>query len=401
MGAPSNAEHLQGLLDHGDPTGKQREAVEAVIKHGSHRGAASALGQAQSNIAQHIALLKKKAARKGYAPEHGQTRPAPDGQVIKGVSTLYDDTGKQRLQWVKTNADHQRQLEILKEAVQGLTEAVPPRPARTPPKDTNAALMSLYPCADLHVGMYSWAKETGADFDVDIAYRDTCAAVDYLVERSPPSRRAALLNLGDLWHTENTEGVTEASRNVLDMDTRFSNMFEVGLSVLEYAIARMLERHEHVDLVNIPGNHDRSIALVLPALFHRLYANEPRITVHDNERERVYLEHGRCLIGAIHGDKTKDQELLQIMATEQPEAWGRTRHRYYFRGHHHHDNRVEYNGGVVEQVRTPSAADAYTVGRGYLSGRDLKCIVMHERYGEQSRFTCGIDVLRDVEDAAA
>jgi len=171
-------------------------------------------------------------------------------------------------------------------------------------------------------------------------------------------------------------------------------MFEVGLSVLEYAITRMLEKHRHVDLVNIPGNHDESLALVLPALFRRLYADEPRITVRDNEPQRVYLEHGKCLIGNIHGHKTKDSELLQIMATEMPEAWGRTRHRYYFRGHHHHDNRVEYNGGVVEQVRTLSAADAYAVGHGYLSRRDLKCIVMHADEGEQSRFTCGIDVAR-------
>lgn len=397
MPLPLPKEHLEGLLEHGDPTDKQREAIEAVIEHGNYRAAAEAMGMAESTVAQHVGSTRKKEARKGYAPESDQTHPAPDGQVVKGVSTLYDDTGKQRLQWVKTSADQQRQLDILKEAIQGLTADVPPRPARTPPQDTHDALMSVYPLADLHVGMYAWAKEVGADFDVDIAYRDTCAAVDYLVERSPPSRRAALLNLGDLFHTENTEGVTEASRNVLDMDTRFSNMFEVGLSILEYAIARMLERHQHVDLVNIPGNHDESLALVLPALFHRLYANEPRITVHDNERQRVYLEHGRCLIGAIHGHKTKDAELLQIMATEQPEAWGRTRHRYYFRGHHHHDNRVEYNGGVVEQVRTLSAADAYAVGRGYLTGRDLKCIVMHSRYGEQSRFTCGIDVLRDAK----
>jgi len=39
-------------------------------------------------------------------------------------------------------------------------------------------------------------------------------------------------------------------------------------------------------------------------------------------------------------------------------------------------------------------------GRGYLPGRDLKCIVMHDRYGEQLRVTCGIDVLREEQEAA-
>jgi hypothetical protein len=82
------------------------------------------------------------------------------------------------------------------------------------------------------------------------------------------------------------------------------------------------------------------------------------------------------------------------MATEKPEEWGATKHRVFFRGHHHHDNRVEYNGCIVEQMRTLAPGDAYAVGGGYLSGRDMKCIVMHSEFGEQMRLTCGIDVLR-------
>jgi len=361
---------------------------------------ATALGRNHRTIERQIKQIRARAAAQGYAPEADMTHPAPPGFAVKGTSTLYDDTGAQRLQWVKTNQDQHQQLQILQEAINNLADNAPTRKRIRAPSATNDHLMSVYPLADPHVGMYSWWKETGSDFDVDIAYNDTCAAIDYLVERSPPSKEAALLNLGDLFHAENVEGVTQASGNILDMDTRFSNMFDVGVSVLEYAVSRMLEKHDHLTMINIPGNHDESLALVLPALFRRLYANEPRITVQDNERQRCYLEHGNCLIGTIHGHKTKDAELLQIMATEQPEAWGRTKHRVYFRGHHHHDSRVEYNGGIVEQVRTLSAGDAYAVGRGYLSGRDLKCIVMHDRYGEQLRVTCGIDVLREEQEAA-
>jgi hypothetical protein len=50
----------------------------------------------------------------------------------------------------------------------------------------------------------------------------------------------------------------------------------------------------------------------------------------------------------------------------------------------------------VEQMRTLAPGDAYAVGGGYLSGRDMKCIVMHSEFGEQMRLTCGIDVLRSV-----
>jgi hypothetical protein len=159
----------------------------------------------------------------------------------------------------------------------------------------------------------------------------------------------------------------------------------------------MREKHEIVELINAPGNHDETFAHFLNVLFRNLYANENRVIVHDAPTTRHYLQHGKCLIGVVHGHQTKDRDLPGIMATEKPEEWGATRHRVFFRGHHHHDNRVEYNGCIVEQMRT-LARDAYAVGGGYLSGRDMKCIVMHSEFGEQMRLTCGIDVLRSTYD---
>ena len=156
----------------------------------------------------------------------------------------------------------------------------------------------------------------------------------------------------------------------------------------------MREKHEIVELVNAPGNHDEVFAHFLNVMFRALYENEPRVVIHDAPATRHYLTHGKCLIGVVHGHQTKDRDLPGIMATERPEEWGKTKHRVFFRGHHHHDNRVEYNGCIVEQMRTLAPGDAYAAGGGYLSGRDMKCIVMHSEFGEQMRLTCGIDVLR-------
>jgi hypothetical protein len=84
------------------------------------------------------------------------------------------------------------------------------------------------------------------------------------------------------------------------------------------------------------------------------------------------------------------------MATERAEWWGLTRHRYFYRGHHHHDERKEYNGCMVEQFRTLAAGDSYTVAGGWLAGRDMKLIVHHSEYGEVQRTVCSIDLLRDI-----
>jgi len=376
---------------------KERFYLESTMQIGTIRRAAKECGVSQGTVRQAIERVKARAAKMGYAPEHDLNKPTTAPFVVKGTSTLYGEDGQPKLQWVKTNLDREAQIEIMKQAVEALCEDVKPVKAIPAPLDVNDQLMSIYPWGDPHVGMYAWADETGDNFDLQIAEQDMCNAVDYLVERSPPSKRGVLVNLGDFFHYTNMTGTTERSGHVLDRDSRTAKMIDVGVRIIKRCLERMREKHEIVELINAPGNHDETFAHFLNVLFRNLYANENRVIVHDAPTTRHYLQHGKCLIGVVHGHQTKDRDLPGIMATEKPEEWGATRHRVFFRGHHHHDNRVEYNGCIVEQMRT-LARDAYAVGGGYLSGRDMKCIVMHSEFGEQMRLTCGIDVLRSTYD---
>ncbi len=393
----TNAQITDEMVEFAEDEGKPElaEKMLEVRKHGSTRKAAKALGVAHGPIGASIRALKKRMARQGYSPEHDMTKPVPDGYHVKGTSTLYDEDGKPRMQWVKSSIDHERQREIMLEAVESAAKEVRPYPPIAPPKhQAMQDLMTVYPMGDPHFGMYSWASETGDDFDLDIASHDLYAAVDYLVDRSPPSERGVLINLGDFFHAENMEGMTTRSGHVLDMDTRFAHMIDIGVTTLRRCMDRMLEKHQHVEMINAPGNHDETVALFMSVLFRNLYEQDPRVTVHDSPSMRHYIRHGKTIIGVVHGHQTKDNDLIGIMAAERPKDWGDTVHRYFYRGHHHQDKVQEFNGGKVEQFRTLAAKDAYAAGHGYLSGRDMKCIVHHAEFGEQSRFTCGIDVLR-------
>jgi len=381
-------------------TEAQQAALDAVEEHGSIRAAAKATGRDKRNLQRAVKRAKAAQARQGWSPEHDMVKTCPDGYTVKGTSTLYttgkDGSTKLAAQWVKTNQDHQRQLEIIQQQVEAWTETAKGciEPVK-PPAAASADLMTVYPMGDPHLGLYCWAAEVGENFDLHIAERDLCAAVDFLVEQSPPSERGVLINLGDFFHADNMAGVTARSGHHLDMDGRLQKMMDVGVRTLRRCIHRMLEKHQCVEIINAPGNHDEVLARALNVLFRNVYENEPRITVHDAPTMRHYIRHGKCLIGVVHGHQTKDPDLPGIMATEKAEEWGQTKHRYFFRGHHHHDSRKEYNGCIVEQFRTLAPGDAYAVGSGYLSGRDMKAIVMHSEYGERARFTCGIDVLRD------
>ena len=372
----------------------EKTYLDAVLQAGSVQAASRALETNRNNVRQAVERVRLRAAKMGYAPEAHLVRPTTAPFVVKGTSTLYGEDGTPRLQWVKTSLDKEAQLEIMKQAVEAICDDVLPVRAIPAPADVNEQLISIYPWGDPHVGMYAWADEVGENFDLSIAEADMCNAVDYLVERSPASRRGVLINLGDFFHYTNMMGTTERSGHILDRDSRTAKMIDVGVRIIRRCIERMREKHEIVELVNAPGNHDEVFAHFLNVMFRALYENEPRVVIHDTPTTRHYLTHGKCLIGVVHGHQTKDRDLPGIMATERPEEWGKTKHRVFFRGHHHHDNRVEYNGCIVEQMRTLAPGDAYAAGGGYLSGRDMKCIVMHSDFGEQMRLTCGIDVLR-------
>lgn len=380
-------------------TDAQRHVIGLVIEHdGNVQKAAHKAGRNERGMRRTIARVQRYAARKGYDPAHDATHPVPEGQVLRGQSTLYRRGEPEPvLQWVKTAADRESQLEILRQAAESIMETIPSATPIPAPDTIHKELMSVYPVFDAHLGMYSWAAETGADFDLKIAEQDLMAAVDYLVSQSPASQRGLLINGGDYFHAENMQGITEKSGNILDMDTRFYMMIDVGMHLMQRMIARMLEKHQTVEVVNIPGNHDETMAHVMSVFCQSLYANEPRVYVHASPSERRYIQHGQTMIGVTHGHKTKDRDLPLIAATEQPRMWADTRHRYVYRGHDHHDERVEFNGAIVEHFRKLSAADAHEVGRGYLTGRDLKCIVHHTDAGEHVRFTCGIDVVRRLQ----
>ena len=376
-------------------TDAQREAIKALHECGSQRKAAKALGVSKNAVTQRLDAVKAHAAKRGYSPEHGLNRPQPDGYALKGSSALVDErSGETVLQWYKTDRDKERQVELVREMVEEMSQSIPPRKKIKPPTKCVDNLMTVYPMGDPHFGLYCWAAEVGNDFDLKIARQDLCNAVRYLVQQSPPSRRGVLVNLGDFFHADNFEGTTAASGHILDMDSRMPKMVNEGVLALKTCLDEMLRKHEIVEIVNAPGNHDPILGHVLSIMFGHWLANDDRVVVHDKPTWRHYIEHGKVLLGITHGDKTKDAALMGIMATEQPEAWGRTKHRVYMRGHHHHDSRQEYNGGVVEQFRTLAAGDAYAVGHGYLSGRDMKCIVYDREYGEVARWTCGIDILR-------
>ncbi len=242
----------------------------------------------------------------------------------------------------------------------------------------------MYPLGDPHIGMLAWEREAGQDHDLRIAERLMRRAIDSLAETGDRAQTALLLNLGDFFHADSSRNTTTAG-TMVDVDGRYTRVYQVGLDLMVYATDRLLEHHEHVIVESRIGNHDRDTSVQLQLGLDLYYRREPRVDVRVNPAPFFYHRFGRCLIGSTHGDLTKKRDLQKIMSVDRRRDWGEIEHAYWYLGHEHHTRRVEDYGCIVEVFRTMAPSDLWHTAKGYRSGRDLHRIVLDAEDGEVSR----------------
>lgn len=373
----------------------ERESARALISTGSVEAAAELLQISPSALRAHLGELLRRGAQRGWSPGNDLKTPIPDGYHVKGVSTYYrhneDGSVVAAGQWVKTDKDKQHQLETMLDALKVGLEPwrgwAPPVPL---PTARDSDLLCVYPMGDPHIGMHAWAVETGQSFDLKIAEHNLCAAVDALAAGAPPAEQALIINLGDYYHADNSTNQTLRAHHALDVDSRWPKVLGVGIRIMRRCIDRALERHARVRLICEIGNHDDHSAIMLAVAMSQFYEREPRVEIDTSPAKFHWYEFGQNLIGVTHGDTCKMADLPMVMACDQREAWGRTRYRYGYTGHVHHDSAKEIGGVLVESFRTMAPGDAWARSKGYRAGQDMKLDVLHRDYGRITRHVVGI-----------
>lgn len=315
-------------------------------------------------------------------------RPAiPTGHVIKRQSTLVDGDGSVRAQWTITGEDgldrHAMVIDACKSIVEtweGKRADAAPAPASPLMED----LMTLYPMGDPHVGMMSWKPETGSHFDLKIVERNLRCAIDKLVSRTLPTKKAVLVNIGDFFHSDSRRNQTTAGTPV-DVDGRFPKIIGVGVRTMRYLIDRILTKHGEGVVFNMGGNHDGDTSQMLAICLAQFYENEPRVKIELSPAKFQSYAFGKTLLGFTHQDTCKIADLPEIMACDWPREWADSDHRYWWTGHIHHKTVTEMRGCVAESLRTLAGSDGWHRSKGYRSGRDMQAITYHARHGEMLR----------------
>jgi len=383
----------EGLRDFGTLT--QQKYVDAIVEHGSIRAAAKSLGVCKNTIQEAMRSLARRAAMRGYSPQHDMTHVVPETHIAKGISTLYDGDGKVRAQWVKSSLDDAKVEAIRKAAFEALAEELPRlAPLPLAPAQRSAHLCNCYVITDYHLSMLSHHEETGADWDIKIAERTLVDWFAQAIAQSPNSETAVFAQLSDLLHADGIEALTPASKHVLDVDSRFYKVVRTVIRVLRQVIDMLLVKHERLHIVMADANHDPVSQIWLREWLSVLYENEPRLTVDRSPSPYNAYEFGKVALFFHHGHKRKVTNVSEVFAGQFREMFGRTKYAYAHTGHLHSIDVKENNLMIVEQHRTLAAPDAYAARGGWLSGRDAQVITYHASYGEVSRVRISSDMLK-------
>lgn len=363
-------------------TPRQAEYLEAINLHGGLKAACRANKWDERSIYGAIRRLKKAAASQGYSPDHHMTEPVPDGFKLARHSQYYDKEGKPANKWVIGVPDKARQAEILRETAEALAIEIPRVAPIAAPANVLEHLLTLYTFTDYHLGALCWHKEGGADWDVKIALKTGLGAMQSMVAQAPASDTGVVNIQGDFFHVDGIVPITPRSGNVLDADSRFSKVSDIGIYLVRQLVSLALQKHAHVILVIMEGNHDESSSVLLRKLFKALYEDEPRVTVKETELPYEAIQWGNTMLGFHHGHMTKNDNLPTLFAAQFREMWGRCRKVYIHAGHRHHFEAKEHPGAKIIQHPTMAARDAFVARGGWWSEREITSYTYHDVFGQ-------------------
>jgi hypothetical protein len=243
-------------------------------------------------------------------------------------------------------------------------------------KDKDAQNLLEVCICDLHLGKLCWGQEVNNNYDIKIAQKRFRYALQTLVQRALSSGfERILFPIGNDFFNSDNHLTTTTAGTRQDDDVRWQKSFQVGVKLLIDAIDFM-KQYAPVDVLTVPGNHDREKSFYLGETLAAWYRQDSSVTVDGGTVLRKYYEFGQVLIGWTHGDKEKIDRLDRLMSMEAKEAWSRTTYKEFHTGHNHRKQAKEFSTKsdiiqeelnlVVRSMSSLAGSDVYHYTHGYI-----------------------------------
>lgn len=269
-------------------------------------------------------------------------------------------------------------------------------PKRTKAKEFNDGTCMLeLSIPDLHLAKLGHDKEVGEDYDLEIAKSRYIEAVKDLLEKASfqHNLEKVLLVVGNDFFNADNKFQTTTSGTPQDCDSRWHKMFKEGLELITDAIDLAGTYCDKLDVLIVPGNHDRHTSYYLGIALEAFYRNIADINIDSSPKTRKYYTFGANLLGFTHGDKEKHDSLPLIMAQECSDSWSFCRYKEWHLGHLHTNrnkaflSQNEFNGVQVRILPSLTTADAWHYESGYIGNEQRAIGIVYEyNKGKQAEF---------------
>ena len=200
---------------------------------------------------------------------------------------------------------------------------------------------------DHHFGKLCWGEESGTDYDMGIAKSVFDNAIDSMLAYTKmfPVKKIVIPIGNDFFHVNDWLSQTANGTRVESVDDRFSKVFRIGVECMQSAVQKSLKQAESVEVKWVPGNHDRNTSWFLCEVLSAKFKADTRVIFDVSPKERKYLRYGPTLLGWVHGDETKPQDLPSLMAHEAKCDWSETEYHIWHTGHFHKRKETRYTAG--------------------------------------------------------
>lgn len=363
------------------PDDELLDTVKAVEELGVS-GAARALGLSRRAVTHRLASATSRNLLGEYLGP-----VLPPGRVMGKVTRQYERDGSVSREWQRQHPDAEQLEELFDQLTAVMQKEITPVAKIAEPEHvTLGEFLTMYPVVDVHLGMYAWAKESGENYDLDIAKDQFQSSVTDLFRASPNSEEALIVVLGDFFHADNNNAQTERSHNHLDVDGRHDKVLHLGGELIIWMIEYALTKHRYVTVKVMRGNHDPYASKALGmALWFRYQGNE-RVNIDRSPLDMWSFKFGKNMLSFTHGDNIKAGQMPGKMAALEPVMWGETLYRYGFSGHFHRTKSFgadENNGAISEILPAFTAKDAWNRSMGHASQRTISSHTFHVENGRK------------------
>ena len=351
----------------------QSQIWELRKKGMSQRAIAKELGKSKTLIGTECIKIDKQMVKHPTNPLFN---------VDKMSELINNKTGESVMTWYKSSQEVEDMSNLIDSMIDRAKKELTPLPKITKIKQKRKKdLLNAYYLGDPHMNMLAWARETGRDWDLNIALKHHDQAMNDMLSRSPDASEGILCTLGDLFHNDSLKAITPGSGNVVDVDGRMMKAFDATVLMVERFLQTMLLKYDHVHYICVPGNHSETLERVFCACMKIAFKNEKRITVHDNVRKHIPFVWEKNFILATHGDRLTPQKKADIAVAKYRHEHGNAKFTHVVSGHLHHTEQKELSGVLVEIFSVLTPPDAWHMEGGYITSDQAAHQVTYHKEG--------------------